>query len=142
MIWYDLEIVNRDEMNYKNEMNRSDSNSGFDLYSSSNVKVEQTPQCIPFGMVARLIKVEPMLKTNDYIKTDSHFWLVPKESIYNTGLIMANSMGVIDKSYRDELKATVWSLTANSVIKRNDCLFQIVAPDMGWIRNIYLVDSI
>ena len=51
---------------------------------------------------------------------------------------MANSIGVIDKNYREELKVTVWSLTANSLIEKNDCLFQIIAPDMGWIRNVLI----
>jgi len=55
--------------------------------------------------------------------------------------MMANSTGVIDKSYRGELKAPVWSMTANSDIAQGDRLFQIVAPDMGWIRNVRIVDS-
>jgi dUTP pyrophosphatase len=54
---------------------------------------------------------------------------------------MANSTGVIDKSYRGELKAPVWSMTANSQVARGDRLFQIVAPDMGWIRNVNIVES-
>jgi dUTP pyrophosphatase len=55
---------------------------------------------------------------------------------------MANSTGIIDKSYRGELKAPVWSMTGNSNVNVGDRLFQIVAPDMGWIRNIRLVDSL
>ena len=79
--------------------------------------------------------------SNEWLKTDSHFWLVPRSSIYKTGLMMANSVGVIDKSYRGELKAPVWSMTGNSSVSRGDRLFQIVAPDMGWIRNIRVVSS-
>ena len=48
---------------------------------------------------------------------------------------MANSVGVIDKSYRGELKAPVWSMTGKSEVTAGDRLFQIVAPDMGWIRD-------
>ena len=55
--------------------------------------------------------------------------------------MIANSTGVIDKSYRGELKAPVWSMTGNSNVTQGDRLFQIVAPDMGWIRNIRIVDS-
>jgi dUTP pyrophosphatase len=55
--------------------------------------------------------------------------------------MMANSTGVIDKSYRGELKAPVWSMTANSKVSRGDRLFQIVAPDMGWIRTVKVVNS-
>jgi dUTP pyrophosphatase len=147
--WYELELMVQNEGTvlpadfYKNEYNRSDSNAGFDLHSVADVRVEQTPQFIPFGVVARLLRVQhmPGAPSNQYYKTDSHFWLMPRSSIYKTGLLMANSTGVIDKSYRGELKAPVWSMTANSDVKRGDRLFQIVAPDMGWIRNVRIVET-
>ena len=147
--WYELEIMvldndEKEEANfYKDSYDLSDSNAGFDLYSSDDVRVEQTPQFIPFGIMVRLLKVQPFPggTSNDYLKTDSHFWLMPRSSIYKTGLMMANSTGVIDKSYRGELKAPVWSMTANSNVARGDRLFQIVAPDMGWIRNVRVVHS-
>ena len=125
-------------------MNRTDSNAGFDLFSASDVHVEQTPILIPFGITVRLLKVEPMPNgtSNEVVKTDSHFLLMPRSSIYKTGLMMANSTGVIDKSYRGELKAPVWSMTGNSTVQKGDRLFQIVAPDMGWIRHVHLVDSL
>jgi dUTPase len=150
--WYELEIMVLDNdktgldekaLFYKDTYNRSDENAGFDMFSAANVNIKQEPQFIPFGIVARLLKVEHMPggTSNDYLKTDSHFMLMPRSSIYKTGLIMANSTGVIDKSYRGELKAPVWSMTANSNILRGDRLFQIVAPDMGWIRNVRVVES-
>ena len=147
--WYELEILvldadNKEKVNfYKDQYDLSDNNAGFDLYSSDNTIIEQTPQFIPFGIVTRLLKVElfPGGTSNDYLKTDSHFWLIPRSSIYKTGLMMANSTGVIDKSYRGELKAPVWSMTGKSEVTRGDRLFQIVAPDMGWIRNIRVVNS-
>lgn len=150
MTWYDLEIkildkntTGAEKMNcYKNEYNRSDINAGFDLYSSSNVKVtKQTPEFISFGIMVRLVKVEPTQGSNDCLKSYSHFWLMPRSSIYKSGLIMGNSTGVIDKSYRGELKAPVWAMIDNVSVSRNDRLFQIVAPDMGWIRNVNIVES-
>lgn len=141
--WYELEIQLLDSTFSYGELNRSDENAGVDLHASAPVHVEQTPMFIPFGLVARLLKVEPMPRgtSNDYLKTDSHFMLMPRSSIYKSGLIMANSVGVIDKSYRGELKAPVWSFTANSTVEKGDRLFQIVAPDMGWIRHIRMVDA-
>ena len=147
--WYELEILALEPTNnitfYSvNEYNRSDANAGFDLYASSNVHVEQTPQFIPFGITCRLLKVEhmPHGTSNDYYKTESHFWLAPRSSIFKSGLMMANSMGVIDKSYRGELKAPAWSMTGDSKVSRGDRLFQIIAPDMGWIRHVRMVDSL
>jgi len=146
--WYELEILPLDGANtdifYKELFDCSCMNAGFDVFSSDNVRVEQVPQFIPFGIVARLLKVVPMPRgtSNDYLKLDSHFWLLPRSSIYKTGLMMANSAGVIDKSYRGELKAPVWSMTGNSNVSKGDRLFQIVAPDMGWIRNVRIVSSL
>ena len=145
-VWYELEILslNDSQTFYPIAiMNRSDSNAGFDLFSAADVLVEQTPCFVPFGIIARLLKVEPMPHggSNDVIKTDSHFMLMPRSSIYKSGLMMANSTGIIDKSYRGELKAPVWSMTGHSEVKAGERLFQIVAPDMGWIRHIRLVDS-
>jgi dUTP pyrophosphatase len=144
--WYELEIkvLDTGKINfYKDIFNRSDENAGFDLHSSESVTIEQEPKFIPFGIVARLLKVQQMPggTSNDWLKTDSHFLLTPRSSIYKTGLMMANSVGVIDKSYRGELKAPVWSMTAKSNVECGDRLFQIVAPDMGWIRNVRIVDS-
>ena len=139
MNWYELEILNTKNMNYKTEYDRSDSNSGFDLFSADMTIQKQVAELIPFGIVARLIKVEQI--NNISLKTDSHFWLLPRSSIYKSGLIMANSTGVIDKSYRGELKAPVWSMIDTVTISQNERHFQIVAPDMGWIRNVRIVDS-
>ena len=144
--WYELEIlpVKNNVSFYKNEYDRGDTNAGFDLHATDAVHVEQSPEFISFGIVVRLLKVEPMPRgtSNEYLKTDSHFWLLPRSSIYKTGLMMGNSVGVIDKSYRGLLMAPVWSMTGDTTVERGDRLFQIVAPDMGWIRNVRLVDSL
>jgi dUTP pyrophosphatase len=122
--------------------NRSEENAGFDLYTSTDVHVTQQVEFVPFGVVARLIRVEPLPQSHAHHRSDSHFFLMPRSSIYKSGLIMANSVGVIDKSYRGELKAPVWSMTGSSTVRAGERWFQIVAPDMGWIRNIRLVDEL
>jgi dUTPase len=146
--WYELEILpTKAEIQtfYPIALfNRSDANAGYDMFTSDDVTVEQTPQFIPFGVVVRLLKVEPLPhgSSNEVMKTDSHFFLMPRSSIYKTGLLMANSTGVVDKSYRGELKAPVWSMTGQSKVQKGERLFQIIAPDMGWIRHIRLVESL
>ena len=148
-VWYELEIVLLESMMASSFYpialyNRSDENAGFDLYSAENLVVENKVAFVPFGISARMVKVEQMPHgmSDDYLKTDSHFWLMPRSSIYKTGLVMANSTGVIDKSYRGELKAPVWSMTQSSTVAYGERLFQIVAPDMGWIRHVRLVESL
>lgn len=150
--WYELEILLLNSSTTPSKpsfyplalYNRSDANAGFDLHTSENVHVSQVPGFIPFGIAARLLKVEQMPNglSNECVKTDSHFMLIPRSSIYKTGLVMANSLGVIDKSYRGELKAPVWSMTGDSNVAYGDRLFQIAAPDMGWIRHVFVVDSL
>jgi dUTPase len=147
-VWYELEILLLDSMSaatfYPIALyNRPDGNAGFDLHNADNLTVNQTPQLIPFGIVARMIRVEQMPHgmSDDFLRTDSHFMVLPRSSIYKSGLIMANSTGIIDKSYRGELKAPVWSMTGDSKVQYGDRLFQIVAPEMGWIRHVRLVES-
>jgi dUTP pyrophosphatase len=146
--WYELEILPLSESVQPfyplATYNRSEENAGFDVYCAADVSVQRTVEFIPLGIVARLLKVEPMPHggSNDVLKTDSHFWLAPRSSIYKSGLVMANSVGVIDKSYRGELKAPVWSMTGDSAVRTGERWFQIVAPDMGWIRHVRVVDSL
>jgi dUTPase len=124
--------------------NQSDKKAGFDLYTSETVTIGSTGGVIAFGIMARLIKVEKVSngESTELVKTESHFYLAPRESIYKTGLMMANSLGIIDKCYRAELKAPVWSMVGDTTVQIGTRMFQILAPDMGWIRNITLVDSI
>jgi deoxyuridine 5'-triphosphate nucleotidohydrolase len=142
MSWYDLEIFQLKDSSYYPIllMNRSNDNAGFDLYASENTIIDPSGM-IPFGISARLIKVD-LFESSEYVKTDSHFLLIPRSSIYKSGLMMANSVGVIDKSYRGELKAPVIAMKGSYEVTKGERLFQIVAPDMGWIRNVRLVDSL
>lgn len=140
--WYELEIMSLDSSSLGyypiSLQNRPNENAGFDVFASQSVQVEKAMQFIPFGIAVRMIRVD---ETIDGCQTsDSHFLLAPRSSIYKSGLIMANSMGIIDKSYRGELKAPVWSMSGYSEVKRGERWFQILAPDMGWIRHVRLVD--
>ena len=71
-----------------------------------------------------------------------HYWLLPRSSIYKTGHMMANSVGVIDSSYRGTLKAPVVAVAAGAGFKAGARHFQIVAPDMGWIQEVQLVTAL
>ena len=65
-IWYELEIMplganDATPTLYKTEFDRSDTNAGFDVYSSEDVTVSQTQEFIPFGAVFRLLKVDALV---------------------------------------------------------------------------------
>jgi len=143
--WYRLEILpsNSDSPYFAIATeDRSDENAGVDLFCEGEIVV---PDCvsnkatlIPLGLRARLVKHD--VRTGEEV--DSHYWLVPRSSICKTPLQMANSVGVIDKTYRGELMAPVRSCGGEVTIGSNTRLFQIVAPDMGWIWQVRIVQSL
>jgi dUTP pyrophosphatase len=72
-----------------------------------------------------------------------HYYLYPRSSIYKTGYLMANSVGIIDKTYRGILKAPVVRVLPDAKgFSMGERHFQIVAPNMGHIREVALVDAL
>lgn len=111
-------------------------NAGFDLVTAENfVGRPGEPYLLNLGVKAMMVSQrdgEPV-----------HYWLAPRSSIYKTGHIMANSLGVIDNTYRGLLKAPVVALTEGAKgFTAGDCHFQILAPDMGWISQVIQVTSL
>ena len=70
------------------------------------------------------------------------YMLVPRSSISNTPLRLANSIGIIDKSYRGKVMVKVDN-NSNSdfIMNEGSCYFQIVAFS-GILPNYFLVDHI
>ena len=123
----------------------SSDNAGYDL----KVVVDQayTPNAtlVPLGVKARLLKYDPIDEHpyTSFILSDSHFSLEPRSSIYKSGFMMANSRGIIDKSYRGELMAPMISVgTQQKSLEAGTRLFQIIAPDMGHIAEVKYVSSL
>ena len=72
---------------------------------------------------------------------NQHYWLAPRSSIWKSGVTMANSMGIIDRSYRGVLMGAVVLMKYPPVtIEAGTRLFQILPPDMGTITSVYLHD--
>lgn len=114
-------------------------NAGFDLYTCSTVQhgaaSVAAPQLLDLGVRAMMTRIE----TGETV----HYWLLPRSSIYKTGYMMANSVGVIDRTYRGVLKAPIIRVSdLASGFEQGKCHFQIVAPDMGWIREVEVVESL
>jgi len=115
---------------------RNNENAGVDLYTVEdwNGTVGEPPHLLDLGTKAMMI--------SDLTGDTVHFWLAPRSSIFKTGHIMANSLGVIDRSYRGPLKAPVVALPGSVGFKSGDRHFQILAPDMGYIREVRRVESL
>jgi hypothetical protein len=150
---------------YKNEM-RSNENAGYDLYcqqidvpGTSLTTVGsvsfQAPvlTMLDHGVRARMISTKPLQMaqvhaSNHYTagivaEQEVHYYLVPRSSICKSPLIMANSVGIIDKTYRGPIKAPVKNLSSTPYsVTEGTRLFQIIAPNMGHISEVRLVQSL
>jgi len=156
-MYYRLELVVEPwaAQYYKTEFNRSDENAGYDLFCQTT-QVSAYPHqmsMINQGVRARMLRISGNLPfseghyanaTAKLQEEEVHYRLVPRSSICKTPLLMANSEGIIDKSYRGLIKAPVRNLQSVSFyeVSEGTRLFQIVAPDLGHIREIVLVDSL
>ena len=140
---------------YKTEINRNDENAGYDLFCETTQVTPYNHQMtlVNQGVRARMLRITGDLPFSEghYANTvaklheeEVHYRLVPRSSICKTPLFMANSEGIIDKSYRGLIKAPVRNFQSVSFyeISEGTRLFQIVAPDLGHIREIRIVDSL
>ena len=78
-----------------------------------------------------------------FLPNDVEF--APKECkmVSKLGLMMMNSVGVIDRSYRGELIAALWNTKNEPVsVKKGQRLVQIVTRDMSDITQLTVVDSL
>ena len=109
-------------------------NAGVDLYVPTKVIFEPgEKKLVNMGVRAVMVDGDGLC----------HYWMLPRSSISKTGLMMLNSVGVIDKTYRGELMAFLWNTTnSHVVIEAGNRLVQIVAGDMSDITAINIVDSL
>jgi dUTPase len=166
--YYRLEILPLEGATdlYKNTKDRSDDNAGYDMFVAEPCETQAGKvSLLNLGCKARMVKCYP-----DEIEQEVPYWLAPRSSIWKSGVTQANSIGIIDKSYRGILMGAVtpiykptgyWSKTSgssqsgsyvwmncdsvdtgNPILEKGQRLFQILAPDMGHIKEVRLVDSL
>jgi dUTP pyrophosphatase len=118
------------EFSYVTTAERPNDNAGFDLYTAEEFGATG-PALVSLGVRAMMTRLD----TGEGV----HYWLAPRSSIYKTGYVMANSLGVIDRSYRGVLKAPVVRAAGSGALRQGERHFQIVAPDLGWIKEVEVV---
>jgi len=120
----------------------SQDNAGYDLKVVTDNAPATVATLLPLGVKARMVKFTPMDDGIELVE-DSHFTLEPRSSIYKTGFIMANSRGIIDRSYRGQLMAPVVSVGSKlSSVEKGTRLFQVIAPGLGYIKEVAYVDML
>jgi len=118
----------------------SNLNAGVDLYCVEDYEYDNSKgplvHLLDLGVRAILYDVQ----NNEQV----HFTLEPRSSIFKSGYMMANGRGIIDRSYRGTLKAPILPQIpgAPQKIEKGQRLFQILAPDLGWIHRVQIVDSL
>jgi dUTP pyrophosphatase len=138
--------------NYKSSAYEGD--SGFDLPLPQNIVLHKNNiDTINFGISCSMRN----LKEN----RDVGYFLYPRSSISSTGIILANSVGIIDKGYRGNIMAKVRyfpTITCNfllecifsffnlfqrrtRIVEKGTKLFQICAPTLDPIK-ILIVDEL
>jgi hypothetical protein len=128
------------------DIQRNNDNAGVDLYCvrEQQVKSGSAATLLDLGVKGRMTKRWLSCKYGNPEERQEtcHFWLAPRSSIWKSGVRQANSLGVIDRSYRGVLMGAVLS---NSLehgiicdIPAGTRLFQVLAPDMGWISRVML----
>ena len=108
---------------YETERKNFQSDSGFDLYSSeANIPAGARGYMLNLGVAVAAYE------SSDKIQSVP-FMLVPRSSIVKTSFRLASGIGIIDRSYRGELKACVDVAGTCGHIGYGGRLFQIVAFD-------------
>ncbi len=140
-MFYSLELLptTPEAASFYTNQERDNQNAGFDLF----VPEETTFVPGEKKLVSMRVKAKLTIHSYDKKKEAVHYWMPPRSSISKTGLMLCNSIGVIDASYRGELMAFLWNTTDKEItVKKGDRLVQIVGPDMGWIKIVNVVDAL
>ena len=117
-----------------------DDNAGVDLWTVRPQHMDGVT-LLDLGVKARMSRVHTIryqVLTNEQSSVLVHYWLAPRSSIWKHGITQANSIGIIDKTYRGNLMGAVHLMdkTESKIIPEESRLFQILAPDMGYISKI------
>lgn len=121
-------------------ISRTNDNAGVDLYCVKDQTVPTGAQAtlLDLGVKARMVK-HTMERGMRYEEM-CHFWLAPRSSIWKSNIRQANSLGVIDKSYRGVLMgAALTNSDSPAEIESGSRLFQVLAPDMGYISEVRIL---
>ena len=111
---------------------RTNDNAGVDMFCNmTTVCPISTATLLDLGVKARMIGPDG---------TACHFWLAPRSSIWKNGVVQANSIGIIDRSYRGKLMGAVMPFQFQmATIEEGSRLFQVLAPNMGFISKVEIL---
>lgn len=111
-------------------------NAGFDLYSDLTDTERVSEHCVLVNQGCRAVVM-------DGNKTIRAYWLVPRSSICKTAWRVANSLGLIDATYRGVLKAALTDIGSEpATIAPHQRLMQLATPDLLPWESVIIVDEL
>ena len=129
--------------------------SGFDLYTPVPLTdVEKADYTIPPGKIHIInlrVKCAVSELKSEYasyfgvreLEVPSPYFIYPRSSISKRGLMLANSVGIIDCGYRGNLMAALYNTTDEPItLKPGDRLLQICLPTLSNYFVAHVVDSL
>jgi dUTP pyrophosphatase len=130
---------------YKNHKAAYIGDSGIDLFFPNDVIIKPGETVlIDLEIQCEMREISNTFKAGDQsFFISKSYYLYPRSSIYKTGLMMANSVGIIDSQYRNSIKVPIINTLSRDFqhIKRGDRLFQICSPDLKEIK-LVLTDTL
>jgi dUTP pyrophosphatase len=120
-----------------NRTHMSERNSGFDLFCDLLDTTTLRHHTFLVGQGCRAVAVSTDGSTRAY-------WLAPRSSISKTEWRLANSMGLIDATYRGVLKAALWSVDTGSPTHalNTQRLCQLATGDLTPWAEVVVVDEL
>jgi deoxyuridine 5'-triphosphate nucleotidohydrolase len=123
-------IYNSNEINLNPAYNES---AGFDLICPRDIK------CIHHGQVI-VVDMEVKIEIIGNLGLPTHFIIIPRSSIYKHNLVLMNSIGLIDKGYRGNIKAIFLYVGENEyTIPAGTKLVQVVSININDFNKIGIV---
>lgn len=120
-----------------NDTPYSNRDSGFDLFCDGE-DIDDS-----YSKFANLIGQGCRALALDNVDSPRAYWLTPRSSISKTNMRMANSMGLMDATYRGIVKAALYSTTGvYSMSLHGQRLVQVVQPSLLPWESVSIVEQL
>lgn len=132
-------IANNEEVEnmYKNHNHYNVGDSGIDLFCTENIHIKQGESAkIKFDISCELLCFDSDLSEPYNVS----YLLLPRSSIIKTPLRLANSIGLIDAHYQNNICAFVDNIkNVDYDVLKGTRLFQLVTPDLTPFKSLEVV---
>ena len=118
--------------------------SGFDLFVPETVTIEARKIKLIDMKVSCSVSKVLMKNTNEAKMTEpSPYYMYARSSVSKRGIMLANSVGIIDSGYRGTLMAAFFNTTDNPVtIGKGDRVVQLCMPGLDYDFTVEVANSL